>query len=88
MFRSRGESSVFILDSETSECLHYEPIVGYPPTSLTRISRKLVEQHPDLEIRNDLIDCSIDVCSVEVSLQRFGFRDYTDLQLGTFTFPR
>lgn len=52
--------------------------MGYPPTSLTRIPRELLEQHPDLEIRNDLIDCSIDVCSVEVRLQRSGSRDYTD----------
>ena len=57
---------MFVLDAETSECLHYEPVIGYPPTTHTRIPRELLASHPDLEIRNDLIDCSIDVCSVEV----------------------
>lgn len=67
IFRSRGESSVFVLDSETSECLHYEAVVGYPATTHIRIPREVLAAHPDLEIRNDLIDCSIDICSVEVS---------------------
>jgi translation initiation factor eIF-2B subunit epsilon len=58
---------VFVLDAETSECVHYEPIMGYPPTTLTRIPREILVEHPEIEIRNDLIDCSIDVCAVEVS---------------------
>jgi translation initiation factor eIF-2B subunit epsilon len=33
---------------------------------MTRIPREVLESHPEIEIRNDLIDCSIDVCSVEV----------------------
>ena len=63
---------MFVLDGETSECLHYEPVIGYPPTTHIRIPREILAAHPELEIRNDLIDCSIDVCSVEVSL--FGVR--------------
>lgn len=66
--RSRGESSVFVLDPETSECLHYEPVMGYPRKSAARIPREVVAAHPRIEIRNDLIDCQIDVCSVEVRL--------------------
>jgi len=68
--RSKGDSSVFVLDAETSECLYYEPVMGYPPTTLTRIPREILVSHPEIEIRNDLIDCSIDVCSVEVSLSQ------------------
>ncbi|KZP24752.1 nucleotide-diphospho-sugar transferase [Athelia psychrophila] len=78
--RSRGESSVFVLDSETQECLHYEPVVGYPATTHTRIPREVLTEHPDLDIRNDLIDCHIDVCSVEVpSLFQDNF-DYQDIR--------
>lgn len=65
--RPRGETSVFVLDSETSECLHYEAVQGYPPKSHARIPREILNEHPEVEIRNDLIDCFIDVCSVEVS---------------------
>jgi translation initiation factor eIF-2B subunit epsilon len=64
--RPRGESSVFVLDPETSECLHYEHVQGYPRAKGINIPREILSGHPDLEIRNDLLDCSIDVCSVEV----------------------
>ena len=66
--RSRADYGVFVLDTETSECLHYEAAVGYPPTRHVRVPRDVLAEHPEVEIRNDLIDCSIDVCSVEVRL--------------------
>ncbi|KAI0040490.1 nucleotide-diphospho-sugar transferase [Auriscalpium vulgare] len=78
--RSRGESAVFVLDRDTAECLHYEPVSGYPPKTLARIPREVLDEHPDIEIRNDLIDCGIDVCSVEVpSLFQDNF-DYADIR--------
>ncbi|KAJ7063206.1 nucleotide-diphospho-sugar transferase [Mycena amicta] len=78
--RTTGDSSVFVLDAATSECLHYEHLTAYPPTKMTRIPREVLEAHSEIEIRNDLIDCSIDVCSVEVpSLFQDNF-DYEDLR--------
>ncbi|KAI0375033.1 nucleotide-diphospho-sugar transferase [Pilatotrama ljubarskyi] len=78
--RSRGESGVFVLDPTTSECLHYEPVIGYPATPMIKIPREVLAEHPEVEIRNDLIDCSIDVCSVEVpSLFQDNF-DYLDIR--------
>jgi len=56
-----------VLDPQTLECLHYEPVMGYPPTRFTHIPRAILDAHSEIEIRNDLIDCSIDVCSAEVS---------------------
>ena len=64
--RSKGESAVFVLDAETSECLHYEHVTGYPPKKTAKIPREIFAEHSDIEIRNDLMDCGIDVCSVEV----------------------
>lgn len=55
-----------MLDADTSECLHYEPMAGYPPKNIARIPREILDEHQNIEIRNDFIDCSIDVCSVEV----------------------
>ena len=66
--RSRADYGVFVLDSQTSQCLHYEAAVGYPPTRHVRIPRDVLAEHPEVEIRNDLIDCYIDVCSIEVRL--------------------
>ncbi|KAH7889309.1 nucleotide-diphospho-sugar transferase [Phlebopus sp. FC_14] len=78
--RSRGDSAVFVLDPETSECLHYEPVTGYPPKKYANIPREILIEHPEVEIRNDLLDCSIDVCSVEVpSLFQDNF-DYGDIR--------
>lgn len=59
---------MFVLDANTSECLHYEPVTGHPTKSIAHIPREVLAEHPEVEIRNDLIDCSIDVCSVEVRL--------------------
>jgi translation initiation factor eIF-2B subunit epsilon len=66
LFRSKGESGVFVLDPDTDELLYYEPVNGYPPTKVAEISREVLREHPEVEIRYDLIDCSIDsdVCSV------------------------
>ncbi|KAI0709378.1 nucleotide-diphospho-sugar transferase [Earliella scabrosa] len=78
--RSRGESGVYVLDPDTSECLHYEPVVGYPPKAHVSIPREILAEHPEVEIRYDFIDCSIDVCSVEVpSLFQDNF-DYGDVR--------
>ncbi|KAH9857019.1 hypothetical protein C2E23DRAFT_748650 [Lenzites betulinus] len=78
--RSRGETGVFVLDPDTSECLHYESAVGYPATPLIQIPREVLVEHPEVEIRYDLIDCAIDVCSVEVpSLFQDNF-DYLDIR--------
>ncbi|KAI0928588.1 hypothetical protein AcW2_004551 [Taiwanofungus camphoratus] len=78
--RSKGDSGVFVLDAQTSECLHYEPVTGCPRKTHAHIPREILAEHPEVEIRNDLIDCSIDVCSVEVpSLFQDNF-DYADIR--------
>ena len=56
-----------MVDPETDQLLHYEPVTGYPPTKVARIPKDVLNEHPECEIRYDLIDCSIDICSVEVS---------------------
>lgn len=66
-----GESAVFVVDPETDQLLHYESVTGYPPTKVARIPREVLNEHPECEIRYDLIDCSIDICSVEVRSHLF-----------------
>jgi translation initiation factor eIF-2B subunit epsilon len=68
---------VFVLDPETSQCLHYEAVTGYPPKKYARIPREILNEHPEVDIRNDLIDCSIDICSVEVR-SRVLFTPFSD----------
>ncbi|KAG2367497.1 nucleotide-diphospho-sugar transferase [Suillus spraguei] len=65
--RSRGDSAVFA-------------VTGYPPKKYASIPREILKEHLEVEIRNDLIDCSIDICSVEVpSLFQDNF-DYGDVR--------
>ena len=59
---------MYVLDPNTHECLHYEPVVGYPAKPHVNIPREVLAEHPEVEVRYDFIDCSIDVCSVEVSI--------------------
>ncbi|PFH50667.1 hypothetical protein AMATHDRAFT_47693 [Amanita thiersii Skay4041] len=78
--RPTGDSAVWFLDSKTSECLHYQPVTLYPPTRIVKLPRELQENHPEIDMRFDFIDCGIDICSVEVpSLFQDNF-DYLDLR--------
>lgn len=62
---------MFVLDSQTSECLHYVHLHGHSRPKAVHIPREVLKGHSAIEIRNDLIDCSVDVCSVEVRLSFF-----------------
>ncbi|KLO12608.1 nucleotide-diphospho-sugar transferase [Schizopora paradoxa] len=64
--RPRGDSSIFVVDPVTSECVYYDSVPGLPVKTHASIPRTVFEKHFELEIRNDLIDCGIDVCAFEV----------------------
>ena len=71
---------MFLLDPSTSQCLHYESIIASPPKSHFNVPRDILKAHPEVEIRNDLLDCAIDICTVEVpSLFQDNF-DYLDIR--------
>ncbi|KAL1956190.1 hypothetical protein VTO42DRAFT_7537 [Malbranchea cinnamomea] len=67
---------VFVIDPSNDRCLHYEEINRRPRAnseSSTRdhstflsIEPDLLSQFPELDIRNDLYDCGIDICTPEV----------------------
>ena len=88
--RTRGDSSIFVIDSVTSECLHYQSVTGFPSTKLAKIPREILTDHPEVEIRNDLIDCSIDICSVEVCMSTYLSEISLEFRviLGAVPFPR
>ncbi|EJD53073.1 nucleotide-diphospho-sugar transferase [Auricularia subglabra TFB-10046 SS5] len=64
--RPRGETSVFVVNRDTSELLHYEAMPAVRETTRVSIPREKLKGHRNVEIRNDLIDCGIDVCAFEV----------------------
>lgn len=66
--RPRGETSVFVVDSDTSEVLHYEAVAAVPATTRVDIPREKLNGRRNVDVRNDLIDCGIDVCALEVRI--------------------
>ncbi|KZT60474.1 nucleotide-diphospho-sugar transferase [Calocera cornea HHB12733] len=78
--RPVGDASVFVLDPTTSECVHYESILAEPAKRSIMLPREVMEKHHEVEVRNDLIDCSIDVCSVDVPVLFSENFDYQDLR--------
>jgi len=61
-----GESSIFVIDEKTSECLYYDSLKLFPRKRRMVVSMEVFDKHSNVQIRNDLIDCQIDICSVEV----------------------
>lgn len=72
--KSVGISPVFVIDPTKDRCLHYEEIdphrtrttAGSGPTGRLTIDMELITSHPEIDIRHDLIDCRIDICTPDV----------------------
>lgn len=62
---------VFVVDPEAERCVHYEQLRPKEHPRLD-IAEEVLKDHIEVEIREDLIDCGIDVCTPEVLAQ------YTD----------
>ncbi|KAJ3274956.1 hypothetical protein HDV01_001820 [Terramyces sp. JEL0728] len=63
--RSKAEEELFVLDTKTNECVHYEAYRRYPARKKVFLNPRLFKTHPNIVIHNDLIDCQIDICSIE-----------------------
>lgn len=66
--RSRRDPAVFVLDKASHRCHYYQ---GIPPLDAKRLSvaidAELLEDiEGDLVVRNDLVDCHVDICSPHV----------------------
>ncbi|OQE13428.1 hypothetical protein PENFLA_c048G01361 [Penicillium flavigenum] len=67
--KSTSVSPVFVIDPTQDRCLHYEEIDRHPheeQSSRLNIDAEIILKHPELDIRQDLIDCSIDICTPDV----------------------
>lgn len=66
--KSSSVSPVFVIDPTKDRCLHYEEIDHHSDEGPARINvdTEILLTHPELDIRTDLIDCSIDICTPDV----------------------
>ncbi|MCJ1471650.1 hypothetical protein MMC13_000290 [Lambiella insularis] len=65
--KSRGHRPVFVIDPTTDRCLHYEEMTRRPKGERhVNIDPELLSTHGELEVREDLIDCYVDICTPDV----------------------
>ncbi|KAF1809415.1 nucleotide-diphospho-sugar transferase [Eremomyces bilateralis CBS 781.70] len=63
---------VFVMDrneSSSNRCLHYEEMHSLPGGRYTSIDEEILTSTASLDIRGDLIDCGIDICTPDVIAQ-------------------
>ena len=64
---SRGRKPVFVIDPTANRCLHYEEISRKQRDGrYVSIDPDLLTSHSEIEVREDLIDCYIDICTPDV----------------------
>ena len=78
---SSGRQPVFVVDPEHDRCLHYEELGRRSGNSQSiHTDPELLKDHEAIDIRADLIDCNIDICTPDVlGLWSDNF-DYTTLR--------
>ena len=58
----------FVIEPEKGRCVHYEQVRPHEHPRLD-IPEEVFKDHVEVEIRQDLIDCGIDICTPEVLAQ-------------------
>ena len=66
--KSKHMRPCFVIDPEVERCVHYEQVWPRRSTRLD-IAEEVLKDHVEIEIREDLIDCGIDICTPEVLAQ-------------------
>ncbi|KAH6584732.1 hypothetical protein BASA60_000827 [Batrachochytrium salamandrivorans] len=66
--RARGEEELFVIDTKSSECVHYESFEKFPVKRKIKLNPDLFKAHSELSVHNDLIDAQVDICSIEGKL--------------------
>ena len=82
-FKGKNDEDVlFVIDPQTSECLHYEPHDPnlHPSSLITLDIETTIARRPVVEIRYDLTDCGIDICSLDVLALLSENFDHQDLR--------
>jgi translation initiation factor eIF-2B subunit epsilon len=64
--KARETSPIFVIDPTKDRCLHFEQMPNRDKTHSLSIDPELLSTHQELEIRQDLIDCGIDICTPDV----------------------
>jgi len=58
----------FVIDPDTDACVHYEQMRPRDTPRLD-IPDEVLKEHVEIDVREDLIDCGVDICTPEVLAQ-------------------
>lgn len=64
--KAQDVSPVFVLDPTKNRCLHYEQMRPRQTSRFVNIDPDILKEHAEIEVRQDLIDCGIDICTPDV----------------------
>lgn len=64
--KAQGTSPVFVVDPTKDRCIHYEQMNPLQSHHHIEIDPELLTAHQEIDIRHDLIDCGIDICTPDV----------------------
>ena len=80
--KSTRRRPVFVIDPDADRCVHYEELGHQKNDRYVRLDPDMLKTHTQLEAREDLIDCYIDICTPDVlSLWSDNF-DYQSVRQG------
>ncbi len=81
--RPHGEQALYCLQPTTTQLLHFEAVPAVPRKAGLALPSILFDEkdgHAELELRNDLLDSGVDICSVDVPPLFSENFDYQDLR--------
>ncbi|KAH7551391.1 GCD1, Nucleosidehypothetical proteindiphosphatehypothetical proteinsugar pyrophosphorylase factor 2B [Bipolaris maydis] len=64
--KAQETSPVFVIDPRKDRCLHFEQMPNRDQTHYLSIDPEILSTHQEIEVREDLIDCGIDICTPDV----------------------
>ena len=64
--KAQGTCPVFVIDPSKNRCLHFEQIPNREQKKFLSVEPGLLSSHQEIEVRQDLIDCGIDICTPDV----------------------
>ncbi|RYP65584.1 hypothetical protein DL771_008238 [Monosporascus sp. 5C6A] len=63
--KTNGITPVFVIDPRAKRCLHYEEMHPLQSEHYTTLDTEILK-NPEIEIRTDLVDAQIDICTPDV----------------------
>jgi len=64
--KSEHVNPVFVIDPSKDRCVHYEQMRPRQSDRYVNLDPDILKEHDEIEVRQDLIDCGIDICTPDV----------------------